>query len=208
MAEAGLESQSLSDIAAQIRRKAVSPVEVIRTVLDRLEHLNPRLNALMTHLGEQALEAAKRAEQDLVAGQPQGPLHGVPLALKDIFAMQGVQVTGGSKVLGEWIPNHDATVVARLKAAGAIFVGTLKLDEFATGAVLNSHYGPTYNPWHLDHTTGWVEHRLGGSGGGRHRLWFSGDGYRWLGANSSCSVWSDGVETNLRPCQSLWRHSA
>jgi len=154
MAEAGLEFQALSDIAAPIRRKAVSPVEVTRTVLDRLEHLNPCLNALMTNLGEQALEAAKRAEQDLVAGQPQGPLHGVPLALKDIFAMQGVQVTGGSKVLGEWIPNHDATVVARLKAAGAIFVGTLKLYEFATGAVHNPHYGPTHNPWHLDHTTG------------------------------------------------------
>jgi aspartyl-tRNA(Asn)/glutamyl-tRNA(Gln) amidotransferase subunit A len=154
MAEVGMVFQSLSDIAEQIRRKAVSPLEVTRTVLARMEHLNPRLNAFMTNLGEQALEAARRAEQDLVAGQPRGPLHGVPLALKDIFAMRGVQVTGGSKVLGQWISDHDATVVARLKAAGAIFVGTLNLYEFATGAVLNPHYGPTHNPWHLDHTTG------------------------------------------------------
>ena len=84
MAEAGLGFQSLSDIAEQIRRKAVSPVEVTRTVLDRIEHLNPRLNAFMTLLGEQALEAAKRAEQDLVAGQPLSPIHGVPLTLSPV----------------------------------------------------------------------------------------------------------------------------
>jgi aspartyl-tRNA(Asn)/glutamyl-tRNA(Gln) amidotransferase subunit A len=78
----------------------------------------------------------------------------VPLALKDIFAVPGVQVTGGSKVSGTWIPDYDATVVGRLKAAGAAFAGTLSLYESATGAVLNSHYWPTRNPWHLDHTTG------------------------------------------------------
>jgi aspartyl-tRNA(Asn)/glutamyl-tRNA(Gln) amidotransferase subunit A len=139
MAELGLLFRSLSDIAAQIRRQEVSPVEVTHAVLDRLEHLNPRLNVVLTNLGEQALEAAKRAEQDLVAGQPRGPLHGVPLALKDIFALQGVQVTAGSKVLGTWIANYDATVVARLKAAGAILVATLSLFEFATGAMLNPH---------------------------------------------------------------------
>jgi aspartyl-tRNA(Asn)/glutamyl-tRNA(Gln) amidotransferase subunit A len=143
MTESGLLLRSLSDIAAQIRRREVSPVEVTRAVLDRLEHLNPRLNAVLTSLGEQALEAAKRAEEDLVAGQPRGPLHGVPVALKDIFALRGVQVTAGSKVLDLWIADYDATVVARLKAAGAIFVATLSLYEFATGAMLNPHYGPT-----------------------------------------------------------------
>src|SRR4029450_416687 len=130
MAESGLLFRSLSGIAEQIRRQEVSPVEVTRAVLDRLEHLNPHLNAVLTTLGEQALEAAKRAEQDLVAGQPRGPIHGVPLALKDIFALRGVQVTAGSKVLGTWVPDYDATVVARLKAAGAILVGTLHLYEF------------------------------------------------------------------------------
>jgi aspartyl-tRNA(Asn)/glutamyl-tRNA(Gln) amidotransferase subunit A len=159
----------------------VSPVEVTRTVLGRLEQLNPRLNAFLTTLGEQALEAAKRAEQDLVAGQPRGPLHGVPLALKDIFALRGVQVTGGSKVLGTWIPDYDATVVARLKAAGAIFVGTLNLYEFATGAVLNPHYGPTHNPWHLDHTTG-------GSSTGSGAAVAAGIVYGSLGTDSGGSV--------------------
>jgi Asp-tRNA(Asn)/Glu-tRNA(Gln) amidotransferase A subunit family amidase len=126
MAESGLLFRSLSDIAEQIRRQEVSPVEVTRAVLDRLEHLNPHLNAVLTNLGEQALEAARQAEQDLVAGQPRGPIHGVPLALKDIFALRSVQVTAGSKVLGTWIADYDATVVARLKAAGAILVATLQ----------------------------------------------------------------------------------
>jgi aspartyl-tRNA(Asn)/glutamyl-tRNA(Gln) amidotransferase subunit A len=181
MAEAGLPFRSLSDIAEQIRRKDVSPVEVTRTALDRLEQLNPRLNAFMTNFGEQALEAAKRAEQDLVTGQPRGPLHGVPLALKDIFALRGVQVTGGSKVLGTWIPDYDATVVARLKAAGAILVGTLNLYEFATGAVLNPHYGPTHNPWHLDHTTG-------GSSTGSGAAVAAGIVYGSLGTDTGGSV--------------------
>jgi aspartyl-tRNA(Asn)/glutamyl-tRNA(Gln) amidotransferase subunit A len=122
MAESGSLVRSLSDIAAQIRRRELAPVEVTRAVLDRLEHLNPRLNAVLTNLGEQVLEAAKRAEQDLVAGQPRGPLHGVPLALKDICALRGVQVTAGSRVLDPWIADYDATVVARLKAAGVIFI--------------------------------------------------------------------------------------
>jgi aspartyl-tRNA(Asn)/glutamyl-tRNA(Gln) amidotransferase subunit A len=181
MAEAGLLFRSLSDIAEQIRRKDVSPVEVTRAVLGRLEHLNPRLNAFLTTLSEQALEAAKRAERDLVAGQPRGPLHGVPLALKDIFALRGVQVTGGSKVLGTWIPDYDATVVARLKAAGAVLVGTLNLYEFATGAVLNPHYGPTHNPWHLDHTTG-------GSSTGSGAAVAAGIVYGSLGTDTGGSV--------------------
>jgi aspartyl-tRNA(Asn)/glutamyl-tRNA(Gln) amidotransferase subunit A len=171
----------LSDMAEQIRRKGVSPVDVTRAVLERLESLDPRLNAFITTLGEQALEAAKRAEQEIAAGQPRGPLHGVPLALKDIFAMRGVQVTGGSKVLGRWMPDYDATVVARLKAAGAIFVGTLNLYEFATGAVLNPHYGPTHNPWHLDHTTG-------GSSTGSGAAVAAGIVYGSLGTDTGGSV--------------------
>ena len=115
MAESRLLFRSLSDIADQIRRQEVSPLEVTRAVLDRLAHLNPRLNAVLTNLGEQALEAAQRAEDDIAIGQPRGPLHGVPLALKDIFALRGVQVTAGSKVLGTWIADYDATVVVRSK---------------------------------------------------------------------------------------------
>jgi Asp-tRNA(Asn)/Glu-tRNA(Gln) amidotransferase A subunit family amidase len=127
---------SLSDLAAQIQRKKVSPVELTGAVLERLERLNPRLNAFITTLGEQALQAAQRAEQDVLAGRRCGPLHGVPLALKDIFAMRGVRMTAGSQMLASWVPDEDATVVARLKAAGAILVGTLNLYEFATGAVM------------------------------------------------------------------------
>jgi aspartyl-tRNA(Asn)/glutamyl-tRNA(Gln) amidotransferase subunit A len=145
---------SLSEVAERIRRQEVSPVEVTRAALACAERLQPRLNAFIAIHGESALDSARQAERDIVAGRYRGPLHGVPLALKDIFAMQGVHVTGGSKALGTWLPDYDATVVARLKAAGAVFIGTLNLYEFATGAVLNPHYGPTHNPWHLDHTTG------------------------------------------------------
>jgi aspartyl-tRNA(Asn)/glutamyl-tRNA(Gln) amidotransferase subunit A len=176
-----LQFRSLSDIAEQIRRKDVSPVEVTRAVLDRLERLNPRLNAFMANLGEQALASARQAEQEIASGQPRGPLHGVPLALKDIFAMRGVPMTAGSKVLGTLAPDYDATVVARLRAAGAIFVGTLQLYEFATGAVLNPHYGPTHNPWQLDHTTG-------GSSTGSGAAVAAGIVYGSLGTDTGGSV--------------------
>jgi aspartyl-tRNA(Asn)/glutamyl-tRNA(Gln) amidotransferase subunit A len=177
----GLLFRSLSDVAEQIHRQAISPVEVTRAVLERLERLNPRLNAFLAIFAEQALEAAKRAEQEIVAGQLRGPLHGVPLALKDIFALRGVRVTAGSKVLGTWVPEEDATVVGRLKAAGAIFVGTLNLYEFATGAVLNPHYGPTHNPWQLDHTTG-------GSSTGSGAAVAAGIVYGTLGTDTGGSV--------------------
>nr|MDQ3831922.1 amidase family protein [Candidatus Tectomicrobia bacterium] len=100
MAGEDLLFRSLSDVAGQIRRQDVSPVEVTRAALDRLERLNPRLNAFMANLGEQALASAQQAEREIASGQPRGPLHGVPLALKDIFAMRGVPMTAGSKVLG------------------------------------------------------------------------------------------------------------
>ena len=177
----GLLFRSLSDVAEQIHRQVISPVEVTRAVLERLERLNPRLNAFLAIFAEQALEAAKRAEQEIAAGQLRGPLHGVPLALKDIFALRGVQVTAGSKVLGAWVPEEDATVVGRLKAAGAIFVGTLNLYEFATGAVLNPHYGPTHNPWQLDHTTG-------GSSTGSGAAVAAGIVYGTLGTDTGGSV--------------------
>ena len=181
MAGQDLPFRSLSDVAEQIRRKDVSPVEVTRAALDRLERLNPRLNAFMANLGGQALESAQRAEQEIASGQPRGPLHGVPLALKDIFAVRGVPMTAGSKVLGALVPDYDATVVARLKAAGAILVGTLQLYEFATGAVLNPHYGPTHNPWQLDHTTG-------GSSTGSGAAVAAGIVYGSLGTDTGGSV--------------------
>jgi aspartyl-tRNA(Asn)/glutamyl-tRNA(Gln) amidotransferase subunit A len=207
MAESGLEFRSLSDIAERIRRKDVSPVEVTRTVLDRLGSLNPRLNAFLTAFGEQALGAAKRAEQELIAGQPRGPLHGVPLALKDILAVRGVRVAGGSTVLGIWILDYDATVVAHLKAAGAIFVGTLNLYEFATGAVLNPHFGPTHNPWHLDHTTGGSSTGSGAAVAAGIFYGSLGTDTGGFGTDSGRSVGPGRLENNLRSCQSLWHHS-
>lgn len=172
---------SLSEVADRIRRREVSPLEVTQAAIACAERLQPRLNAFLTIFGEPALDRARQAERDIVAGRYRGPLHGVPLALKDIFAMRGVHVTAGSKALGTWVPDDDATVVARLKAAGAIFVGTLNLYEFATGAVLNPHYGPTHNPWQLDHTTG-------GSSTGSGAAVAAGIVYGSLGTDTGGSV--------------------
>jgi len=172
---------SLSEVADRIRRREVSPLEVTQAALARAERLQPHLNAFLTIFAEPALDRARQAERDIVAGRYGGPLHGVPLALKDIFAMRGVHVTAGSKALGTWVPDDDATVVARLKAAGAIFIGTLNLYEFATGAVLNPHYGPTHNPWQLDHTTG-------GSSTGSGAAVAAGIVYGSLGTDTGGSV--------------------
>src|SRR3954447_19338141 len=105
---------SLEDVAQRIAFKDVSPVEVTRAVLDRIERLNPRLNAFITVTGEQAMQAAAVAEREIAAGNYRGLLHGVPIALKDLFATKGVRTTAGAKIISDWVPDFDATVVAML----------------------------------------------------------------------------------------------
>jgi aspartyl-tRNA(Asn)/glutamyl-tRNA(Gln) amidotransferase subunit A len=145
-------------IAAAARRiacKDLSPVELTRSALERIERLNPQLNAFITILGEQAMAAAKAAEQDIMAGKLRGPLHGIPIALKDLCATKGVRTTAGSKILGESIPTEDAAVATRLAEAGTILLGKLHMNEFAYGPDGdNAHYGPVHNPWNTDCITG------------------------------------------------------
>src|SRR3989442_2044355 len=136
------------DLAQRITTKEVSPVEVVRAHLERIHAHDGRLRSFITVLADEATEAARRAEADLMAGRVQGPLHGVPIGLKDLFETAGVKTTGGSKILGESVPVRDATVVAKLKAAGAIVLGKLNMHEFAYGPEgLNAHYGTPRNPW-------------------------------------------------------------
>ena len=126
----------------------VSPVEVVRAHLARIERLDGTLHAYITVCGDAALEAARAAEAALAAGQPIGPLHGVPIALKDLDDTRGVRTTGGSRILADRVPTADATVVTRLTRAGAIVLGKLNMHEFAYGPEgLNEHYGQTRNPW-------------------------------------------------------------
>jgi len=144
---------SVVDLARMIATKEVSPVEVTRAFLERVAALDGTLKSFITVTGDSALDAARAAEADLVAGRVQGPLLGVPLGLKDLFNTAGVRTTGGSKILADSVPTADATVVRRLRAAGAIVLGKLNMHEFAYGPEgLNEHYGHARNPWDAQQT--------------------------------------------------------
>ena len=127
------ESVTISDLAPLLRRKELSPVELTHRYLERAKRLNPLLNAYLTLTEEQALADAKRAEREIERGEYRGPLHGIPFSIKDNLATQGVRTTAGSKILADWIPDHDATAVKRLKEAGAIVLGKANMHEWALG---------------------------------------------------------------------------
>jgi aspartyl-tRNA(Asn)/glutamyl-tRNA(Gln) amidotransferase subunit A len=140
--------------AALVRARQVSPVELVRAYLERIDRLDGRLRAYITVTGEAALDAARRAEDAVTRGAPLGPLHGVPFAVKDQFATRGVRTTAGSRILADHVPAEDATVVARLTAAGGILLGKLNLTEFALGGTIHYPFGQPRNPWNTDHDTG------------------------------------------------------
>jgi len=146
---------NLSEASQQIQKRSLSPVELTRACLERIERLNPELNAFITITAESALNEAKRAEAEIAEGKWRGPLHGVPVALKDLIETAGVRTTAASSVLKDNIPATDAPVVQRLKQAGVVLLGKLNLHEFAYGgSAVISHFGPVRNPWNLAHITG------------------------------------------------------
>ncbi|RPI10180.1 MAG: amidase, partial [Zetaproteobacteria bacterium] len=151
----GLTSLSIAEAGEQIRRRALSPVELTRAYLDRIEARNPEVRCYLTVLAEQALAAASAAERDIASGHHRGPLHGIPVALKDLVMTRGIRTTCGSRILKDWVPDSDATVVVRLAAAGAILLGKLNMHEFAYGPTgVNPHYGTAANPWGKDRMPG------------------------------------------------------
>ncbi len=155
-----LTSMTVAEAAVQIERRSLSPVELTRAYLDRIERLNPTINAYVTVTAEQALAAAREAERQILAGAYRGPLHGVPFALKDIYDTAGIRTAAGSKILAERVPDADATTTARFHQAGAVLLGKLNTHEFAFGVTTNNpHWGATRNPWGLDQIPG------GSSGG-------------------------------------------
>src|SRR5262245_24965689 len=140
--------RSIGELARAIAGREVSPVEVVQAHLDRVAALDAKLRAFITVSADAALATAKAAEAAVMAGERLGPLHGVPLALKDLYMTRGVRTTGGSRILEDWIPEEDATVVTRLAGAGAVNLGKLNMHEFAFGPEgLNPHYGTPWNPW-------------------------------------------------------------
>jgi len=151
---------STVDMAQAIKTRKLSPVEVINAILSRIERLNPKINAYCTLPVESARRQAREAEAKVMKGDKLGPLHGVPMSIKDLTYTEGVRTTSGSKMYENFIPDHDAIIVERLKAAGAIMLGKTNTPEFGfMGVTDNRLFGPTRNPWNL-------ERHAGGSSGG------------------------------------------
>lgn len=148
-----LATQSIAKLAESLQAGELSPVTLAEQSLERIASLNPGLHAFNTVMAEQALEQASQAEQELSAGKCRGPLHGIPLGLKDLLQVTGAPVTASSKVLADWEPEGDATVVTRLAEAGAVFVGKTNMTEFALSGY-HPDLEPPVNPWHEDHWSG------------------------------------------------------
>jgi aspartyl-tRNA(Asn)/glutamyl-tRNA(Gln) amidotransferase subunit A len=154
-----LHTLSIGELADKLAARQVSSVELTRHFLARIERLNPALNALITVTAPEALEAAHSADRRLAAGE-RAPLLGIPLIHKDIFCTDGVRTSCGSRMLDNFVAPYDATVVTRLKAAGAVMLGKANMDEFAMGSSNEtSYYGPVKNPWDVTKVPG------GSSGG-------------------------------------------
>jgi aspartyl-tRNA(Asn)/glutamyl-tRNA(Gln) amidotransferase subunit A len=151
---------TISDLAPRLRRREISPVEITRDYLGRIEKLNPGLNAFITVTAESALAEARAAEAEIARGEWRGPLHGIPISLKDLIDTAGVRTTSASALHENRVPSEDAEVVRRLRQAGAVIVGKNNLHEFAYGgSSLVSHFGDVHNPWDRARITG------GSSGG-------------------------------------------
>ena len=151
---ADLAFRGASELARLIRTRAISPVDVVQAYLARIDRLDGSLHAYITVCREQALAEARAAEQALGTSVPLGPLHGVPVAVKDQFDTAGIRTTSGSRLHATRVPAEDATVVARLRGAGAILLGKLNLTEFALGGTLTYPFGQPRNPWDASRETG------------------------------------------------------
>ncbi|MGE5303575.1 MAG: amidase [Alphaproteobacteria bacterium] len=182
MAATDLCDLGLDDLARRIESRQVSSSEAVEAALEKLDKLNPQLNAFITVAHAQARQAARRADEELSRGVYRGPLHGVPVSVKDLFFTAGLRSTGGSRILADWVPDEDSAVVERLKAAGAVILGKTNLDEFGHGGTSTvSHFGPVHNPWNLARIAG-------GSSGGSTAAVVAGIGPLSYGTETGSSV--------------------
>ncbi len=145
---------SATELSGLIRAGDVSPVEATEAYLDRIEDIDGQLNSYITVSGDEALAQAKQAEEDIAAGRYAGPMHGIPVAVKDQFNTRGILTTNGSTIHGNFVPDEDATVIANLKRAGAVLLGKLNMSEYASGDAFRHPYGRPRNPWDLSRNPG------------------------------------------------------
>lgn len=173
---------SIAEASGLLRRKEISPVELTTSCLSRIEQLNSQINAFITVLAESALAEARAAEAEIFAGNWRGPLHGIPIGLKDLFDTAGVRTTCGSALFADRVPSEDAEVVRLLKNAGAILIGKQNMQEFAWGGTsASSYFGPVRNPWD-------TERIAGGSSGGSAAAVATGMCFGAIGTDTGGSV--------------------
>ncbi|KAB2336918.1 amidase, partial [Actinomadura rudentiformis] len=183
--------QDATALAELIATRQVSAVEVVRAHLERIEAVNPKINAMVTVLAEQALAAARGADRAVVAGEPTGPLHGVPFTIKDSLDVAEVVSTRGSALFRDHVPAADATAVARLKAAGGLPLAKTNLPEFSYWTETdNLLVGRSGNPWNLDRTPG-------GSSGGESAAIAAGMSPLGLGSDVAISVRGPAHDTGI-----------
>jgi aspartyl-tRNA(Asn)/glutamyl-tRNA(Gln) amidotransferase subunit A len=191
MTDQDLAFASIAELAPRLAARELSPVEVTEASLARIEQLEPRLNAFITVMAESARAAARAAEAAIMAGDHLGPLHGIPVGIKDLYATQGVATTYGSPLFADWVPGFDAAAVERLKRAGAVPIGKTNLHELAYGSTsANAHYGPVHNPWRADH-------HPGGSSGGSAAAVAAGMAYAAMGSDTGASIRQPAACCNL-----------
>ena len=173
---------TISEAATLIESKQLSPVELVSAHLDRIEQTDERLNSFITLLAEEAAAAASSAESEIQGGEYRGPLHGIPIGLKDLYFTKGIRTTVGSKIMRDFVPDYDAAVTERFHDAGAILMGKLQMHEFALGATSeNPHDGPAHNPWDTTRITG-------GSSGGSGSAVAAGQCMAALGSDTGGSI--------------------
>ena len=143
-----------TELSGLIQSGRVSPVEAAEAYFDRIAEVDGKLNSYITVTRDHALEQAREAETEIARGGHRGPLHGVPVAVKDQFNTAGILTTGGSSVLSNFVPDEDATVIANLKQAGAVLLGKLNMSEFAMAEIYHHPYGTPRNPWDLERNPG------------------------------------------------------
>jgi aspartyl-tRNA(Asn)/glutamyl-tRNA(Gln) amidotransferase subunit A len=178
----GLDYASIGALAELLRTRQISPVELAERTLDRIAGRDATLNTYQLVLGDRARAAAVRAEAEIASGNYRGPLHGIPVAVKDLLDMAGTPTTAGTRILAGRVAETDASAVARLEAAGVVIVGKTRLSEFAySPGSNNAHYGPTRNPWSADRDTG-------GSSSGSAAAVAAGLAYAALGSDTGGSI--------------------